>query len=252
MALRLGTYPSQPSRGCRYDPSIPQALHRDKRSLKASTCCGSCWRRTTISTVNPPALRGTKDLDAVNVAQLGCINGKVEKTKPILQPLKPTSQTTKPILRPTRVILRPIQLSLLLTSGNIAVIDSHLLLTRVRLRWGANIAANTANIQSTRINIAAINTQLADNNDSINELRGNVNLLNKDLRGGAARRLLNTLVLQPTKAGAIGGGGYRFYGGQSAVSWCVRCYHETAFKASVSVVVTTVWAPVRALTVINC
>ena len=92
--------------------------------------------------------------------------------------------------------------------------------------------------QTNANNIAAINTQLADNNDSINELRGNVNLLNKDLRGGVASAIAHASVPQSTKAGAIGVGvGTGFYGGQSAVSLGVSGVtpnENWVFKASVS------------------
>ena len=73
---------------------------------------------------------------------------------------------------------------------------------------------------------------------TINELRGNVNLLNKDLRGGVASAISHASVPQSTKAGAIGVGvGTGFYGGQSAVSLGVSGVtpnENWVFKASVS------------------
>ena len=103
---------------------------------------------------------------------------------------------------------------------------------------GTKVDANKTAIDANTNNIAAINTQLADNNDSINELRGNVNLLNKDLRGGVASAIAHASVPQSTKAGAIGVGvGTGFYGGQSAVSLGVSGVtpnENWVFKASVS------------------
>ena len=69
-------------------------------------------------------------------------------------------------------------------------------------------------------------------------MRGNVNLLNKDLRGGVASAIAHASVPQSTKAGAIGVGvGTGFYGGQSAVSLGVSGVtpnENWVFKASVS------------------
>ena len=140
----------------------------------------------------------------MNVAQLKSLDGKVEKNKTDIATNKADIATNK---------------------------------TNIATNTG-NIATNTANIQTNANNIAAINTQLADNNDSINELRGNVNLLNKDLRGGVASAIAHASVPQSTKAGAIGVGvGTGFYGGQSAVSLGVSGVtpnENWVFKASVS------------------
>ena len=161
---------------------------------------------------------GTKDTDAVNVAQLKSLDGKVEKNKTDIATNKADIATNKT--------------NIATNTGNIATNTANIATNT------GNIATNTANIQTNANNIAAINTQLADNNDSINELRGNVNLLNKDLRGGVASAIAHASVPQSTKAGAIGVGvGTGFYGGQSAVSLGVSGVtpnENWVFKASVS------------------
>ena len=186
-----------------YDPSTQAATTETNEVWKATHAAVSVGdvdnadptKKVTRQITSVAA--GTKDTDAVNVAQLKSLDGKVEKNK--------TDIATN--------------------TGNIATNTG-------------NIATNTANIQTNANNIAAINTQLADNNDSINELRGNVNLLNKDLRGGVASAIAHASVPQSTKAGAIGVGvGTGFYGGQSAVSLGVSGVtpnENWVFKASVS------------------
>ncbi|WP_440377870.1 YadA-like family protein [Neisseria sp. P0013.S009] len=93
-------------------------------------------------------------------------------------------------------------------------------------------------MQTNKNNIAAINTQLSGSNDSITELRGNVNLLNKDWGGGVARVIAHASVPQSNKAGVIGVGvGAGFYGGQSAVSLGVSGvppHEKWVFQASFS------------------
>ena len=147
---------------------------------------------------------GTKDTDAVNVAQLKSLGTKVDANKTAIDANKTAIDANK------------------------TAIDAN------KTAIGANKTAIDANTN----NIAAINTQLASNNNSINELRGNVNLLNKDLRGGVASAISHASVPQSTKAGAIGVGvGTGFYGGQSAVSLGVSGVtpnENWVFKASVS------------------
>ena len=154
---------------------------------------------------------GTKDTDAVNVAQLKSLGTKVDANKTAIDANKTAIDANK------------------------TAIDAN------KTAIGANktaIGANKTAIDANTNNIAAINTQLASNNNSINELRGNVNLLNKDLRGGVASAISHASVPQSTKAGAIGVGvGTGFYGGQSAVSLGVSGVtpnENWVFKASVS------------------
>ena len=168
---------------------------------------------------------GTKDTDAVNVAQLKSLDEKVETNKTNIETNKTNIATNTG--------------NIATNTGNIATNTANIAANTGKITANtANIEANTANIQTNANNIAAINTQLADNNNSINELRGNVNLLNKDLRGGVASAIAHASVPQSTKAGAIGVGvGTGFYGGQSAVSLGVSgvtANENWVFKASVS------------------
>ena len=188
-----------------YDPSTQAATTETSAAWKASHAAVSVGDvDNNITRQITSVAAGTKDTDAVNVAQLKSLDGKVEKNKTDIATNKADIATNK---------------------------------TNIATNTG-NIATNTANIQTNANNIAAINTQLADNNDSINELRGNVNLLNKDLRGGVASAIAHASVPQSTKAGAIGVGvGTGFYGGQSAVSLGVSGVtpnENWVFKASVS------------------
>ena len=188
-----------------YDPSTQAATTETSAAWKASHAAVSVGDvDNNITRQITSVAAGTKDTDAVNVAQLKSLDGKVEKNKTDIATNKADIATNK---------------------------------TNIATNTG-NIATNTANIATNANNIAAINTQLADNNDSINELRGNVNLLNKDLRGGVASAIAHASVPQSTKAGAIGVGvGTGFYGGQSAVSLGVSGVtpnENWVFKASVS------------------
>ena len=195
-----------------YDPSTQAATTETSAAWKASHAAVSVGDvDNNITRQITSVAAGTKDTDAVNVAQLKSLDGKVEKNKTDIATNKADIATNKT--------------NIATNTGNIATNTG-------------NIATNTANIATNANNIAAINTQLADNNDSINELRGNVNLLNKDLRGGVASAIAHASVPQSTKAGAIGVGvGTGFYGGQSAVSLGVSGVtpnENWVFKASVS------------------
>ena len=188
-----------------YDPSTQAATTETSAAWKASHAAVSVGDvDNNITRQITSVAAGTKDTDAVNVAQLKSLDGKVEKNKTDIATNKADIATNKADIATNKT----------------------------------NIATNTANIATNANNIAAINTQLADNNDSINELRGNVNLLNKDLRGGVASAIAHASVPQSTKAGAIGVGvGTGFYGGQSAVSLGVSGVtpnENWVFKASVS------------------
>ena len=202
-----------------YDPSTQAATTETSAAWKASHAAVSVGDvDNNITRQITSVAAGTKDTDAVNVAQLKSLDGKVEKNKTDIATNKADIATNKT--------------NIATNTGNIATNTGNIATNT------GNIATNTANIQTNANNIAAINTQLADNNDSINELRGNVNLLNKDLRGGVASAIAHASVPQSTKAGAIGVGvGTGFYGGQSAVSLGVSGVtpnENWVFKASVS------------------
>ena len=161
---------------------------------------------------------GTNDTDAVNVAQLKSLNGKVEQNKADIATNKADIATNKADIATNK--------------ADIATNKADIATNK------ADIATNKADIATNKADIATINSRLAANNNSINELRGNVNLLNKDLRGGVASAIAHASVPQSTKAGAIGVGvGTGFYGGQSAVSLGVSGVtpnENWVFKASVS------------------
>ena len=209
-----------------YDPSTQAATTETSAAWKASHAAVSVGDvDNNITRQITSVAAGTKDTDAVNVAQLKSLDGKVEKNKTDIATNKADIATNKTNIATNTGNIATNTANIAANTGNIATNT-------------ANIAANTANIQTNANNIAAINTQLADNNDSINELRGNVNLLNKDLRGGVASAIAHASVPQSTKAGAIGVGvGTGFYGGQSAVSLGVSGVtpnENWVFKASVS------------------
>ena len=190
-----------------YDPSTQAATTETSAAWKASHAAVSVGDvDNNITRQITSVAAGTKDTDAVNVAQLKSLDGKVEKNKTDIATNKADIATNKT--------------NIATNTGNIATNTANIATNT------GNIATNTANIQTNANNIAAINTQLADNNDSINELRGNVNLLNKDLRGGVASAIAHASVPQSTKAGAIRcGRGYRFlWWSICGFSWCVRCY----------------------------
>ena len=209
-----------------YDPSTQAATTETSAVWKASHAAVSVGDvDNNITRQITSVAAGTKDTDAVNVAQLKSLDGKVEKNKTDIATNKADIATNKTNIATNTGNIATNTANIATNTGNIATNTG-------------NIATNTANIQTNANNIAAINTQLADNNDSINELRGNVNLLNKDLRGGVASAIAHASVPQSTKAGAIGVGvGTGFYGGQSAVSLGVSGVtpnENWVFKASVS------------------
>ena len=185
-----------------YDPSAQNKTDATWQSTKGAVSVGDVDKNITRQITSVAA--GTKDTDAVNVAQLKSLGTKVDANKTAIDANKTAIDANKTAI-----------------GANKTAID-------------ANKTAIDANTNS----IAAINTQLAANNNSINELRGNVNLLNKDLRGGVASAISHASVPQSTKAGAIGVGvGTGFYGGQSAVSLGVSGVtpnENWVFKASVS------------------
>ena len=230
-----------------YDPSTQAATTETSAAWKASHAAVSVGDvDNNITRQITSVAAGTKDTDAVNVAQLKSLDGKVEKNKTDIATNKADIATNKTNIATNTGNIATNTGNIATNTANIAANTGKITANTANIAANtgkitantANIAANTANIQTNANNIAAINTQLADNNDSINELRGNVNLLNKDLRGGVASAIAHASVPQSTKAGAIGVGvGTGFYGGQSAVSLGVSGVtpnENWVFKASVS------------------
>ena len=199
-----------------YDPSTGNKTDATWQATKGAVSVGDVDNKITRQITSVAA--GTKDTDAVNVAQLKSLDAKVETNKTAIGANKTAIDANKTAIDANKTAI----------GANKTAIDAN------KTAIGANKTAIDANTNS----IAAINTQLAANNNSINELRGNVNLLNKDLRGGVASAISHASVPQSTKAGAIGVGvGTGFYGGQSAVSLGVSGVtpnENWVFKASVS------------------
>ena len=197
-----------------YDPSAQNKTDVTWRATRGAVSVGDVDNADPAKKITrqiTSVAAGTKDTDAVNVAQLKSLGTKVDANKTAIDANKTAIDANKTAI-----------------DANKTAIDAN------KTAIGANKTAIDANTNS----IAAINTQLAANNNSINELRGNVNLLNKDLRGGVASAISHASVPQSTKAGAIGVGvGTGFYGGQSAVSLGVSGVtpnENWVFKASVS------------------
>ena len=237
-----------------YDPSTQAATTETSAAWKASHAAVSVGDvDNNITRQITSVAAGTKDTDAVNVAQLKSLDGKVEKNKTDIATNKADIATNKTNIATNTGNIATNTANIAANTGKITTNTANIAANTGKITANtaniaantgkitantANIAANTANIQTNANNIAAINTQLAANNNSINELRGNVNLLNKDLRGGVASAIAHASVPQSTKAGAIGVGvGTGFYGGQSAVSLGVSGVtpnENWVFKASVS------------------
>ena len=223
-----------------YDPSTQAATTETSAAWKASHAAVSVGDvDNNITRQITSVAAGTNDTDAVNVAQLKSLDGKVEKNKTDIATNKADIATNKTNIATNTGNIATNTANIATNTGNIATNTGNIATNTGKIATNTgNIATNTANIQTNANNIAAINTQLAANNDSINELRGNVNLLNKDLRGGVASAIAHASVPQSTKAGAIGVGvGTGFYGGQSAVSLGVSgvtTNENWVFKASVS------------------
>lgn len=216
-----------------YDPSTQAATTETSAAWKASHAAVSVGDvDNNITRQITSVAAGTKDTDAVNVAQLKSLDGKVEKNKTDIATNKADIATNKTNIATNTGNIATNTANIAANTGKITANTANITANT------GKITANTANIQTNANNIAAINTQLAANNNSINELRGNVNLLNKDLRGGVASAIAHASVPQSTKAGAIGVGvGTGFYGGQSAVSLGVSGVtpnENWVFKASVS------------------
>ena len=223
-----------------YDPSTQAATTETSAVWKASHAAvsvGDVDKNITRQITSVAA--GTKDTDAVNVAQLKSLDEKVKTNKDNITANTGNIATNTANIAANTGNIATNTANIAANTGNIATNTANIAANTGKITANtANIATNTANIQTNANNIAAINTQLAANNNSINELRGNVNLLNKDLRGGVASAISHASVPQSTKAGAIGVGvGTGFYGGQSAVSLGVSGVtpnENWVFKASVS------------------
>ena len=220
-----------------YDPSKENKTDATWQSTKGAVSVGDVDKNITRQITSVAA--GTKDTDAVNVAQLKSLGTKVDANKTAIDANKTAIDANKTAIDANKTAIdankTAIGANKTAIGANKTAIDANkTAIDANKTAIGANKTAIDANTNS----IAAINTQLAANNNSINELRGNVNLLNKDLRGGVASAISHASVPQSTKAGAIGVGvGTGFYGGQSAVSLGVSGVtpnENWVFKASVS------------------
>ena len=218
-----------------YDPSAQNKTDVTWRSTKGAVSVGDVDNADPTKKVTrqiTSVAAGTNDTDAVNVAQLKSLNGKVEQNKTDIATNKTNIETNKNNIETNKTNIET-------NKNNIATNKTNIETNKTNIETNkTNIETNKNNIAANKADIATINGRLAANNNSINELRGNVNLLNKDLRGGVASAIAHASVPQSTKAGAIGVGvGTGFYGGQSAVSLGVSGVtpnENWVFKASVS------------------
>ena len=228
-----------------YDPSTQAATTETNEVWKATHAAVSVGdvdnadptKKVTRQITSVAA--GTNDTDAVNVAQLKSLDGKVEKNKADIATNKADIATNKADIATNKADIATNKADIATNKADIATNKADIATNKADIATNkADIATNKADIATNKADIATINSRLAANNNSINELRGNVNLLNKDLRGGVASAIAHASVPQSTKAGAIGVGvGTGFYGGQSAVSLGVSGVtpnENWVFKASVS------------------
>ena len=232
-----------------YDPSAQNKTDVTWRSTKGAVSVGDVDNADPTKKVTrqiTSVAAGTNDTDAVNVAQLKSLNGKVEQNKTDIATNKTNIETNKTNIETNKTNIETNKNNIETNKNNIETNKTNIATNKTNIETNKNnIETNKTNIETNKNNIAAnkadiatINNRLAANNNSINELRGNVNLLNKDLRGGVASAIAHASVPQSTKAGAIGVGvGTGFYGGQSAVSLGVSGVtpnENWVFKASVS------------------
>ena len=227
-----------------YDPSTGNKTDATWQATKGAVSVGDVDNNITRQITSVAA--GTNDTDAVNVAQLKSLNGKVEQNKADIATNKTNIETNKTNIETNKNNIATNKTNIETNKTNIETNKTNIETNKNNIATNkTNIETNKNNIETNKNNIAAnkadiatINSRLAANNNSINELRGNVNLLNKDLRGGVASAIAHASVPQSTKAGAIGVGvGTGFYGGQSAVSLGVSGVtpnENWVFKASVS------------------
>ena len=175
---------------------------------------------------------GTKDTDAVNVAQLKSLDAKVETNKTNIETNKTEIGKNKTAIEANKTAIDNNKTEI---GKNKTAIEANVKAIETNAKA---IDTNKRDIKTNADNISANTNRLNAHSNAINELRGNVNLLNKDLRGGVASAISHASVPQSTKAGAIGVGvGTGFYGGQSAVSLGVSGVtpnENWVFKASVS------------------
>ena len=241
-----------------YDPSIGNKTDATWQATKGAVSVGDVDNNITRQITSVAA--GTKDTDAVNVAQLKSLDEKVETNKNNIATNKTNIETNKNNIETNKTNIETNKTNIETNKNNIATNKTNIETNKNNIETNKNnIATNKTNIETNKTNIAtnktnietnknniatntaniAANTnQLNAHSNAINELRGNVNLLNKDLRGGVASAISHASVPQSTKAGAIGVGvGTGFYGGQSAVSLGVSGVtpnENWVFKASVS------------------
>ena len=220
-----------------YDPSTGNKTDATWQATKGAVSVGDVDNNITRQITSVAA--GTNDTDAVNVAQLKSLNGKVEQNKADIATNKTNIETNKTNIETNKNNIATNKTNIETNKTNIETNKNNIATNKTNIETNKNnIETNKNNIAANKADIATINSRLAANNNSINELRGNVNLLNKDLRGGVASAIAHASVPQSTKAGAIGVGvGTGFYGGQSAVSLGVSGVtpnENWVFKASVS------------------
>ena len=220
-----------------YDPSEKKKTDATWQSTKGAVSVGDVDKNITRQITSVAA--GTKDTDAVNVAQLKSLGSKVDANKTAIETNKTAIETNKTEIGKNKTAIE---------ANKTAIDNNKAEIGKNKTAIEANVKAietnakaidtNKKDIKTNADNIAANTNRLNAHSNAINELRGNVNLLNKDLRGGVASAISHASVPQSTKAGAIGVGvGTGFYGGQSAVSLGVSGVtpnENWVFKASVS------------------
>ena len=220
-----------------YDPSIGNKTDATWQATKGAVSVGDVDNNITRQITSVAA--GTKDTDAVNVAQLKSLDEKVETNKNNIATNKTNIETNKNNIETNKNNIATNKTNIETNKTNIETNKTNIETNKTNIATNkTNIETNKNNIATNTANIAANTNQLNAHSNAINELRGNVNLLNKDLRGGVASAISHASVPQSTKAGAIGVGvGTGFYGGQSAVSLGVSGVtpnENWVFKASVS------------------
>jgi len=255
-----------------YDPSKENKTDATWQSTKGAVSVGDVDKNITRQITSVAA--GTKDTDAVNVAQLKSLGTKVDanttaietnkteigKNKTAIETNKTEIGKNKTAIEANKTAIdnnkteigknkTAIETNKTEIGKNKTAIETNKTeIGKNKTAIEANVKAietnakaidtNKANIKTNADNISANTNRLNAHSNAINELRGNVNLLNKDLRGGVASAISHASVPQSTKAGAIGVGvGTGFYGGQSAVSLGVSGVtpnENWVFKASVS------------------
>ena len=213
-----------------YDPSTGGKTDATWQATKGAVSVGDVDKNITRQITSVAA--GTKDTDAVNVAQLKSLGTKVDANTTAIETNKTEIGKNKTAIEANKTAIDNNKTEI---GKNKTAIEANVKAIETNAKA---IDTNKKDIKTNADNISANTNRLNAHSNAINELRGNVNLLNKDLRGGVASAISHASVPQSTKAGAIGVGvGTGFYGGQSAVSLGVSGVtpnENWVFKASVS------------------